>query len=169
VSSENPRIGEVDPTHIGPPDLILQEIVAPSEVPEDVRNLAETIAENGERGRVTTVSPRDGGRGVAAGAVADHGARWADVTFAGRALALIEGTDQPDYDDYEDPLVWVFALSADSPVLGEAIVSLGGFASSSSEIRFSKGEPPRRGKRVSFFSAIRTEPRGMRDVNFGRH
>ncbi|MHB8694291.1 MAG: hypothetical protein ACYDHH_23880 [Solirubrobacteraceae bacterium] len=169
MSSENPRVGEVDPTHIGPPDLILQEIIAPSEVPEDVRKRVETIAEKGERGRVTIASPLTGGQQVAAGEVADHLAHWADVTFAGRALALDEGTDQPDYDDYEDPLVWVFALSADSPVLGEAIVSVGGFASSSSEIRFSKGEPPRRGKRVSLFSAIRTEPRGMPNVHFGRH
>jgi len=142
VSSENPGIGEVDPTHVGPPDLILQEIVAPNEAPEDIRKRAadsvQNLAEKGERLR---------------------GATWADVTFAGRALALIEGTDQPDYDDYEDPLIWVFALSAESPVLGEAIVSVGGFATSSSEIRFSKGEATRRGKRVSFFSAIRTEPR----------
>jgi len=81
------------------------------------------------------------------------------VTFAGRALALAEGTNQPDYDDYDDPLVWVFALSADSPVVGEAIVSCGGFATSSGQVRYSKGEPTRRGKRVSFFAAIRTKPR----------
>jgi hypothetical protein len=140
VSSQNPRIGEVDPTHLGPPDLILQEIVAPCDVPEEVRKplAAQTFAGKGE----------------------GRGATWAEVTFAGRALALVEGTGQPDYDDYGDPLIWVFALSAESPVPGEAIVSVGGFASSSSETRYSKGEPPRRGKRVSFFSAIRTEPRG---------
>lgn len=142
VSSESPRIGEVDPTHVGPPDLILQEIVAASEVPEDlakrVADSLQTLAEKGERWHSTT---------------------WADVTFAGRALALVEGTDQPDYDEYEDPLIWVFALSAESPVLGETIVSDGGFATSSNQTRFSKGEPPLRGKRVSFFSAIRTEQR----------
>lgn len=142
MSSENPRIGEADPTHVGPPDLILQQIVAPSEVPEDLRKRVgdsfQTLAEKCERW---------------------HGTTWADVTFAGRALALVEGTDQPDSDDYEDPLIWVFALSAESPVLGEAIVSDGGFATCSSEIRLSKGEPTRRGKRVSFFSVIRTKPR----------
>ena len=97
-----------------------------------------------------------------------YGTTWAEVTFAGRALAVVEGTDQPDYDDYQDPLVWVVALSAESPVLGEAIVSVGAFASNSSETRYSKGELPRRGNRVSFFSAIRTEPRGASNVRFGR-
>ena len=168
MSSEEPRIGEVDPTHVGPPDLILDEIIAPSEVPGDVRKRARTIVEKGEQGLVTATGEEDA-REFAAGTVADHRARWVDVTFAGRALALVEGTDQPDYDDDGDPLVWVFALSADSPVLGEAIVSMGDFATSSSEIRFSKGEPPRRGKRVTFFSAIRTEPHGMRNVHSGRH
>lgn len=143
MSSENPRIGEVDATHVGPPDVILQEIVASSEVPEAIRK------------RIVEAERR-------------HGTTWADVTFAGRALAVVEGTNQPDYDDYQDPLIWVFALSAESPVLGEAIVSVGGFASNSSETRYSKGEPPRRGKRVSFFSAIRTEPRGAPNVRFGR-
>ena len=136
MSSDNPRIGEVDPTHVGPPDLILQEIVAPSDAPEAVRErVLQSIAAQG----------RD--------------ATWADVSFAGRALALVEGTDQPDYDDYEDPLVWVFALSAESPVLGEAVVSVGGFNTASRETRYAKGEPSLRGKRVSVFSAIRTEPR----------
>ena len=156
MSSENPRIGGVDPTHIGPPDLILQEIVAPSEVPEDVRKRVETFAEMEEPGRVTMLRIRSGA--LPGRQVADDRARWADVTFAGRALALVEGTGQPDYDDHDDPLVWVLALRADSPVLGEAIVSVGGFATSSLELRNSN-EPPRRGKRVSFFSAIRTEPR----------
>jgi hypothetical protein len=157
VSTENPGHGEVDPTHIGPPDLILQEIVAPSEVPEDVRKRVETFEETGERGRVTIA--RIGTGALPLRQVADHRGQWADVTFAGRALALVEGTDQPDYDDYDDPLVWVLALSADSPVLGEAIVPVGGVATSSLEIRNSKGGPPRQGKRVRFFSAIRTEPR----------
>lgn len=142
MSSERLHIGEVDPTHVGPPDLILQEIVAPSEVPKEFRKRVadslQTLAEKGERW---------------------HGTNWADVTFAGRALALVEGTDRPDYDDYEDPRIWVFALSAESPVLGEAIVSDGGFATSSLEIRYSRGEATRRGKRFSFFSAIRTEQR----------
>ncbi len=142
MSSESPRIGEVDPTHVGPPDLILQEIVAASDVPEDLRKRVvdslQTLAAKGEPWHSTT---------------------WGDVTFAGRARALVEGTDQPDCDDYEDPVIWVFALSAESPVLGETIVSAGGFASSSSETRFSKGEPPLHGNRLSFFSAIRTEPR----------
>ena len=163
MSNKNPHIGEVDPTHVGPPDLILQEIIAPSEVPEDLRKRVadslQTLAEKGENGSVTIVPIADGGLRVPAPLGAAGRARWADVTFAGRALALAEGTNQPDYDDYDDPLVWVFALSADSPVVGEAIVSGGGFASSSGQIRYSKGEPTRRGKRVSFFAAIRTKPR----------
>lgn len=132
------RGGQVDPTHVGPPDLILQEILAPGEVPEEVRRRVEAIAENARRW---------------------PGGSWADVTFAGRALALIEGTDQPDYDASADALVWVFALSAESPALGEMIVSVGGFASSSSEIRFDQGQAPQRGNRVSVFSAIETTPR----------
>ncbi len=161
MSSENPSIGRVDPTHVGPPDLVLQEVVAPGEVPEEIRKRFETIAETGAHASVATPPTADGEVRAPARAGAAHGARWADVTFAGRALALVEGTDQPDYDDYEDPLIWVFALSAESPVLGETIVSIGGYAASSSEIRFSKGDPTRRGKRVSFFSAIRTEPRSV--------
>ncbi len=144
MASENPPAGDVDPTHVGPPDLILQEIVTPSKVPEEFRKrVADSLQSLSEKG----------GRW--------DGTSWADVTFAGRALALAEGTDQRDYDDYEDPLIWVFALGAESPLLGEAIVSSGGFASSSSQIRFSKGEPTRRGKRLSFFAAIRTEPRNV--------
>jgi hypothetical protein len=159
VSGKDPRIGEVDPTHVGPPDLILQEIVAPSEVPEDIRNRFEAIAARGANGPVTMMPIVDGGLRVPAPLGAAHRTHWAEVTFAGRALALVDGTDEPDYDDYRDPLIWVFALSAESPVLGEAIVSSGGYANSSGQIRFSKGEPTRRGKRASFFAAIRTEPR----------
>jgi hypothetical protein len=83
----------------------------------------------------------------------------AEVTFVARALAYVEGTDRPDVDDYQDPLVWVFALEAESSVVGEKIVSTGGFASSSSQTEYSKGEPPWHGRRMSFFAAIRTEPR----------
>ena len=140
MSNEHPGVGEVDPTHVGPPDLILREIVALQDVPEAVRNRVETIAQRGARRR---------------------GEIPANVTFAGRALAFVEGTDQMDYDDDGNPFVWIFALRADSPVLGEAIVSAGGFASSSSETRYSVGEPPQRSRRVSFFATIRTEPRAV--------
>jgi hypothetical protein len=159
VSSESPLIGGVDPTHVGPPDLVLQEIVALSEVPDDIRNRFETIVDTGADRPVSTPHTVDGVRPVLAPVGGARGAHWADVDFAGRALALVEGTNQPDYDDYDDALVWVLALSADSPVICEAIVSCGGFASSSGEMRFSKGERTRRGKRVSFFAAIRTIPR----------
>jgi hypothetical protein len=158
VSSEIPHIGEVDPTHVGPPDLILQEIVALGQVPEDIRKRFEATAETGGSA-VVSVLPIGAGRVRGAFVSAADPTRWADMTFAGRALALVEGTDRPDYDDYDNPFVWVVAVSADSPIVGEAIISVGGFASSSSQTRYSKGEPPRRGKRASFFSAIRTEPR----------
>lgn len=158
MASEIPHVGEVDPTHVGPPDLILQEIVAPSDVPEDIRKRFETAADKDENGVLPIA---DGGtRGAFASPGADR-AHWAYATFAGRALALVEGTDQPDYDDYDDPLVWVFALNADSPVIGEKIISVGGFARSSVDIRYSEGERPRKGKRAGFFSAIRTEPRSV--------
>jgi hypothetical protein len=159
VSGKDPRIGEVDPTHVGPPDLILQEIVAATEVPEDIRKRFEVSPATDADRLVTVVPIADGGLRVPAPLGAALQTHWAEVTFAGRALALVEGTDQPDYDDYGDPLVWVFALSAESPVLGEAIVSIGGYTRSSSQIRISNGEPTRKGKRVRFFAAIRTEPR----------
>ena len=161
MSSKSPRIGDVDPTHVGPPDLILQEVVAPSEVPEDIRKRFEIVAASDVNAPAATVPIADGGLRAPARAGAARRPDWADVTFAGRALALVEGTNQPDDDDYDDSLVWVFALSADSPAVGEAIVSVGGFARSSGETRFSEGEPPRRGKRASFFAAIRTEPRSV--------
>jgi hypothetical protein len=142
VSSEDPTVGKIDPNHVGPPDLIIQEIVQPSEAPEDIRNrVAQSIQALADRDEQW------------------EGITWANVTFAARALALVEGTDKPDCDDDGDPLVWVFGLSAESPIPGETIVSIGGFASSSSQIRYSKNQPARRGNRVSFFSAIRTEPR----------
>jgi hypothetical protein len=159
VSGKDPRIGDVDSTHVGPPGLILQEIVAPSDVPEDIRKRLESIADRGAHGPVTMLPIADGRLRVPAPLGALHRTHWAEVTFAGRALALVEGTDQPGYDDSGDPLIWVFALRAESPVLGEAIVSSGGYSSSSGQIRFSNGEPTRKGTRVKFFAAIRTEPR----------
>ena len=138
VSGEDARNVEVDPTHVGPPDLILHEIVALSDVPDEIRRRGEALAASG----------RPGG-----------GSPGGHITFAARALALVEGTNEPDYDDDGDALVWVFALRAEAPVLGEAIIAEGGFAASSSEMRFSKGAPVRYGKHVDFFSAIRTEPR----------
>lgn len=161
MSSEVPRIGEVDPTHVGPPDLILHEIVVPSEVPDEVRKRVEAMADTSEAAPDTVLLTASGAFPVPTPAGATHRAKWDDVTFAGRALALVEGTDQPDCDDYGDPFQWVFALSANSPVVGEAIVSTGGFARSSRQTTYVKGEPPRRGKRVSFFAAIRTEPRNV--------
>jgi hypothetical protein len=145
VSNTNPRIGDVDPTHVGPPDLILHEIVEPDEVPEDIRKRAadavHRIAERGER---------------------RQGSGWADVQFAARAMAFVEGTERPDYDDFGDARVWIFALSAESAVLGQVIVSAGGYASSSSLTVFARGEPAQHGQRMSLFSAIRTEPRPTR-------
>ncbi len=166
MSSENPPIGEVDSTHVGPPDLILQEIVAPSEVPEEIRKRVERSFQPIEDEGVVMAEPLSGGR---PGRAPEGwcGTAWSDATFAGRALALVEGMGQLDYDDYGDPLVWIFALRAESPVLGEAIVSVGGFASNQTFL--SDGPAKRAGKRVSFFSAIRTEPRGMPNVHFGRH
>jgi hypothetical protein len=135
VSSENPRVGEVDPSHVGPPDLILQEIVAPGEAPDEIRNrVANSIQTIGDRG--------EGWEGIT----------WGDVAFAGRALALVDGTDEPDYDDCGDPLVWIVALVAESPVIGEAIVSAGDYTSSLGQIRFSEGKPAQHGtfrRRVS--------------------
>ena len=112
MSNEDPRVGPVDPAHIGPHELILDEVVAPSDVPADVRIWFDTFAEMGETEPASL--PVKGGAVQARPPLSDaQYARWGDVTFAGRAIALVEGTDQPGYEDSDDPRVWVFALRAD--------------------------------------------------------
>ena len=93
--------------HVGPPDLILQAIVPPTDAPVEIRAaVADALAR------------RDSGAGPSY--------TWADVIFAASAIALVEGTNQRDVPDTQ----WVFALNAHSPKLGEQIHNTGTWASS---------------------------------------
>jgi len=95
--------------HVGPPDLILQAIVPPTDAPAEIRAaVADALAR------------RDTG--------AEPGYTWEDVIFAASAIALVEGTNQRDVPDTQ----WVFALNVDSPKLGEQIHNTGSWASSTS-------------------------------------
>jgi hypothetical protein len=95
--------------HVGPPDLILQAIVPPTDAPAEIRAaVADALAR------------RDTGP--------EPSYTWEDVIFAASAIALVEGTNQRDVPDTQ----WVFALNVDSPKLGEQIHNTGSWASSTS-------------------------------------
>jgi hypothetical protein len=121
--------------HVGPPDLILQAIVPPTDAPTEIRAaVADTLARLDLPGeRVYT---------------------WEDIGFAASAIALVEGTNQRAQPDTQ----WVFALSADSPKLGEQVQSEGSWASAPQSHSYSNG-PGRLLWRVSVFDALRTVPR----------
>jgi hypothetical protein len=92
---------------VGPPDLILQAIVPPTDAPAEIRAaVAEALTRRDTR--------------------AGPSYTWEDVIFAASAIALVEGTNQRDVPDTQ----WVFALNADSPKLGEQIHDTGSWASS---------------------------------------
>ena len=92
--------------HVGPPDLILQAIVPPTDAPAEIRAaVADKLARLDLPG---------------------HAYTWEDVIFAASAIALVEGTNQRAVPDTQ----WVFALNADSPKLGEQIHNTGSWASS---------------------------------------
>jgi hypothetical protein len=121
--------------HGGPPDLILQAIVPPTDAPAEIRAaVANTLA-----GRERPGEP-------------SH--TWEDVSFAASAIALIEGTNQRAEPDTQ----WVFALSAESPRLGEQLHASGAWASTLHSQEFQHGT----GRvlwRVSVFDAVTTSPR----------
>ncbi|MGH2860957.1 MAG: hypothetical protein ACRDLT_05530 [Solirubrobacteraceae bacterium] len=121
--------------HVGPPNLILQAIVPPTDAPVEIRAaVAGTLA-----------------RGVST----EHRTyTWEDVSFAASALALLEGTDQRAQPDTH----WVFALSADSPRLGEQIHSSGAWSSTILSHAYAHGDG-RLLWRVSVFDAVTTAPR----------
>lgn len=126
---------EEERAHVGPPDLILQAIVPPTDAPAEIRAaVTDTLA------RRRTVGERL--------------YTWDDVTFAAAAIALVEGTNQRAQPDTQ----WVFAISADSPRLGEQLHASGNWASTIHSHSHSRGDD-RVLWRVSVFDAVRTAPR----------
>lgn len=121
--------------HVGPPDLILQAIVPPTDAPVEVR---AAVTEELARG----VNPDQ------------RTYTWEDVSFAASAVALIEGTDERAQPDTQ----WVFALRAEGPRIGEQIHSSGDWASALHGLAYSHGKR-RLLWRVSLFDAVTTAPR----------
>lgn len=117
-------------------DLILQAIVPPTDAPAEIRAaVANTLMRAevlGERGRT-----------------------WEEVGFAASAIALVHGTNQRAEPDTQ----WVFALSAESPKLGEQLRASGSWACTVDS------HPDLNGAgrvlwRVSVFDAVTTAPYG---------
>jgi hypothetical protein len=121
--------------HVGPPDLILQAIVVPTDAPAEIRAaVTQALATRGAEG--------------------DLKHTWEDVTFAASAIALVEGTNQRAEPDTQ----WVFALSAESPRPGEQIHSSGSWASALHQSEFG-ASGGRLLWRVNVFDAVTTSPR----------
>jgi hypothetical protein len=121
--------------HVGPPDLIVQAIVPPTDAPAEIRAaVADALAR----------------RGPAAGPA--H--TWEDISFAASAIALVEGTNQRAEPDMQ----WVFAIGADSPRLGERVQNTGAWASTI--VRRCHGSGASREQwRISVFDTVTTAPR----------
>lgn len=121
--------------HVGPPDLILQAIVPPTDAPAEIRAaVADALAR----------------RGSAAGPART----WEDISFAASAVALVEGTNQRAEPDTH----WVFAIGADSPRLGEQLQNTGAWASTM--VRRSHGGGVSREQwRITVFDTVTTTPR----------
>jgi len=102
--------------HVGPPDLILQAIVPPTDAPAEIRAaVADKLSRLDLPGLTYT---------------------WEDIGFAASVIALVEGTNRRDLPDTQ----WVFALSAEEPKLGEQVHSAGSWASTIQ--RFGNGDKP---------------------------
>lgn len=117
-------------------DLILQAIVPPTDAPAEIRAaVANTLM-----------------RAEVAG---ERGCTWEDVSFAASAIALVPGTNQRAEPDTQ----WVFALSAESPKLGEQLHASGTWAWT----LYSHPHLNGAGRvlwRVSVFDAVTTAPYG---------
>jgi hypothetical protein len=99
---QNPHAQTPEQAHVGPPDLILQAILPPTDAPAEIRAaVADALARRDPLGGPTYA--------------------WEDIGFAASAIALVEGTNQ----HAEPGTQWVFALSAESPRLGEQVRSSG--------------------------------------------
>jgi hypothetical protein len=121
-------VSEDEHQHVGPPTLVLQEIVTPSQVPQETRHWIVQALDHQE-------------------------CSWDDVNFAGRALALIEGTDQPEYEELE----WVVALNARVPKVGEVVRSDDGWSTTLGTTTYSDGVSSR-GFRAWVYESLTTEP-----------
>jgi hypothetical protein len=122
-------------SRVGPPDLILQAIVMPTDAPAEIRAaVAHMLAHRDGEG-----SPKH---------------KWEDVGFAASAIALVEGTNQRA----EPHTQWVFALSAESPRPGEQIHSAGSWVSALHHNELGSGGG-RLLWRVNVFDAVKTAPR----------
>jgi len=121
--------------HTGPPDLILQAIVPPTDAPAEIRAaVADALARRGSPGGPAPT--------------------WEDVSFAASAIALIKGTNQRGTPDTQ----WVFALSAEQPKLGQQVHSNGSWQVAIGARAFSDGTT-RPVWRAVVFDSVRTEPR----------
>lgn len=129
-------MAEDQPARVEPPDLILQAIVPPTDAPAEIRAaVADALARRRERH-------------------ADSGHGWEDVSFAASAVALIKGTGQRAIPDTQ----WVFAISADSPRLGERVRSAGGWSTAIGARSHADGTS-RPLWRAVVFSQVTTTPR----------
>jgi hypothetical protein len=121
--------------HVGPPELILQAIVPPTDAPVEIRAaVADALARRNPPGGPAHT--------------------WKDVSFAASAIALVEGTNQRDVPDTQ----WVFALSAQEPKVGQQVRSSGGWKLAIGARAFSDGTT-RPLWRAVLFDSVRTEPR----------
>jgi hypothetical protein len=134
---EASRRPDADQSRSGPPDLILQAIVPPTDAPAEIRAAVASMLARRELTGEGTYS-------------------WDDVTFAASALALVEGTNRRAEPDTQ----WVFALRADAPRLGQQLRSSGGW--SGTIHRHAARAADRDLWRVSVFEALTTVPRGTR-------
>jgi hypothetical protein len=125
--------------HVGPPDLILQAIIPPTDAPAEIRAaVADALAR----------------RDAAAGSAC----RWEDVSFAASVVALVEGTNRRAEPDMQ----WAFALTADAPRLGEQLQNTGAWASTL--VRDAHGSGVSRVPwRISVFDSVTTTPRQRPD------
>jgi hypothetical protein len=120
---------------VGPPELILQAIVPPTDAPVEIRAaVADALARRDSPGAPART--------------------WEDVSFAASAIALIKGTNQRGVPDTQ----WVFALSAQEPKLGQRVRSSGDWNVAIGARAFSDGTT-RRLWRAVLFDSVTTEPR----------
>jgi hypothetical protein len=124
-----------DQAHVGPPDLILQAIVPPTDAPLEIRAaVADALAGHTPEGSATLT--------------------WEDIGFAASAIALVEGTSQRAEPDTQ----WVFALSAEAPKLGEQVQATDGWSQSIKGYAYSNGTG-RAVWQIRVLEVLRTAPR----------
>ena len=140
---QTPQQPSPEEGHVGPPDLILQAIVPPTDAPVEIRAAVAGV-----------LARRD--------SIARPARTWEDITFAASAIALVQGTNERDQPD----LQWVFALRADSPKLGEQVKSINGWRFAIGTRAFGDGTT-RALWRASVHEALTTEPRRLPGLSAG--